>query len=338
MKLPAKLGLKGPRTRFDEFQKLHVLATETVHFVGAFLPFHRYLMHAHEHILRTDCNYTGAQPYWDEPLDAGNFSSSVVLDPVAGFGGNGTGPKNCITDGPFMDYVNAIGPFQQVSDHCIDRKIDECASAQAAAKNVDQCMASGNYSTFWPCLENAPHGAGHGGVGGQMTNLYSSPGDPLFYLHHTYLDKLWWEWQNLNLSARLTDISGTNKGILGGFPGFPGFPGNGSFPGFPGNGSFPGLPGNGSFPGFPGNGTIPGFPGNGTGPGFGGCPGFPGLPFPPQTSSAAGVTSSDFAKSDGDPGDVTTLGHVLTSFGMLPNATIADVMDTQGGLLCYEYV
>lgn len=27
----AKLGLKGARTRFDEFQKLHVLNTEIVH-------------------------------------------------------------------------------------------------------------------------------------------------------------------------------------------------------------------------------------------------------------------------------------------------------------------
>jgi tyrosinase len=126
-------------------------------------------MYADEHVLRTDCNYTVSQPYWDEPLDAGKFSHSIVLDPVTGFGGNGAGPNNCIVDGPFKDYVNAIGPFQQITDHCIDRKIDECSSAQAAAKNIDQCMNSGNYSTFWPCLKSSPHGAGHGCVGGQVS-------------------------------------------------------------------------------------------------------------------------------------------------------------------------
>ena len=41
-----------------------------------------------------------------------------------------------------------------------------------------------------------------------VQNLASSPGDPLFYLHHAYIDKLWWEWQSRNLSTRLTDISG----------------------------------------------------------------------------------------------------------------------------------
>lgn len=32
--------------------------------------------------------------------------------------------------------------------------------------------------------------------------------DPIFYLHHANLDRVWWSWQKLNLSARLTDIGG----------------------------------------------------------------------------------------------------------------------------------
>lgn len=125
-------------------------------------------MHAHETMLRTECNYTGAQPYWDEALDAGNFTHSAALDPVTGFGGNGSGRKGCIADGPFKDYVNAFGPYKQVTDHCIDRKLDECQSAWAAKKNVDECMAMSNYATFWPCLELRPHVAGHGGIGGEV--------------------------------------------------------------------------------------------------------------------------------------------------------------------------
>lgn len=32
--------------------------------------------------------------------------------------------------------------------------------------------------------------------------------DPIFYLHHANLDRVWWSWQKNNLAKRLTDISG----------------------------------------------------------------------------------------------------------------------------------
>jgi tyrosinase len=32
--------------------------------------------------------------------------------------------------------------------------------------------------------------------------------DPIFYLHHANVDRLWWSWQSKNPSARLSDISG----------------------------------------------------------------------------------------------------------------------------------
>lgn len=114
-----------------------------------------------------------------------------------------------------------------------------------------------------------------------MNNPISSPGDPVFYLHHTWLDKVWWDWQALNLSSRLYDISGSNyqpeNTTLFDIPG--------------GNG---GKLGNGSHP----------------------AP-------PPYT---------------GDPGNITTLIHSLSTLGIIPNATVGDVMDIGGGYLCYEYV
>lgn len=32
--------------------------------------------------------------------------------------------------------------------------------------------------------------------------------DPIFFLHHTQLDRLWWKWQQADLEKRLKDYSG----------------------------------------------------------------------------------------------------------------------------------
>jgi tyrosinase len=43
-----------------------------------------------------------------------------------------------------------------------------------------------------------------------MLNPILSPGDPLFYVHHAFVDKLWWDWQSFNPSDRLYAIGGPN--------------------------------------------------------------------------------------------------------------------------------
>lgn len=41
-----------------------------------------------------------------------------------------------------------------------------------------------------------------------MSDVDSSPGDPVFYLHHNYLDRLYWQWQQINPTERLNLIAG----------------------------------------------------------------------------------------------------------------------------------
>ncbi|KAH8727573.1 hypothetical protein GQ44DRAFT_725108 [Phaeosphaeriaceae sp. PMI808] len=209
MKKPATLGLKGTTNRHEEHQAAHQLQSYATHFVGGFLPFHRALLHAHETALRTECKYKGWQPYWEEQLDAGNFTHSVLLDPVTGFGGNGSGPNHCITDGPFASYINHLGPGYEYTKHCINRIVDETFSSFSSQTLVDACLAKPDFLSAWNCIERRPHQGGHGG----MIDPIASPGDPLFYLHHTWLDKMWADWQLKGLPGRLTEMGGENVQI-----------------------------------------------------------------------------------------------------------------------------
>jgi tyrosinase len=176
MSSPAILSLptNASRSRFDELQQSHAMSTNTIHHVGAFFPYHRYLVHTHEQLLKTVCGYTGVQPYWDEALDAGNFAASPLLDPETGFGGDGEGEGQCIQDGPFKGYVNPIGPGERVSDHCINRNLGDCISVYGARlagrQYVDACAELESYAEWWPCIEFGPHSAGHVGIGGEVSS------------------------------------------------------------------------------------------------------------------------------------------------------------------------
>lgn len=46
-------------------------------------------------------------------------------------------------------------------------------------------------------------------VSGIISLIYVLCVDPIFYLHHANLDRVYWEWQSQNLAARLHDVSGS---------------------------------------------------------------------------------------------------------------------------------
>jgi tyrosinase len=104
-------------------------------------------------------------------------------------------------------------------------------------------------------LSLSPHAGGHLGVGGVMANMDSSVGDPSFFLHHGFIDRNWWTWQNIDPTNNLYQISGytTQKPLPSG--------------------------------------------------GY----------------------------------EEVTLDYVMSSWGVLPDVMVYDVMDTEGGYLCYEY-
>ena len=74
-------------------------------------------------------------------------------------------------------------------------------SSIPAVKNVTNINAQNTFTQFTDLLEQGPHGEVHmevGVVNGNreaMANIAVSPADPLFWLHHANIDRIWAEWQ-----------------------------------------------------------------------------------------------------------------------------------------------
>ncbi|KAJ7719100.1 tyrosinase, partial [Mycena maculata] len=257
-RLPGISNLVGAKTRFDDFQGLHVTLSEEVHLVGQFLPWHRRMLNMFEIALRQECGYQGSIPYWDWSRDVDSdipLAKSPVFDSVYGFGGNGVDVPNyagqfgnlsllssagwiapgsgggCVPDGPFAAYNLSVGPGTNVTNHCLQRAFNDNIRGYLSSARVAEVARQTTFEAFRIELEGAPvtetmrlHDGGHNAVGGEMADRYSSPGgqyarlkvfqstdtllDPIFYLHHAFLDKLWWQWVGMNLPSRIEDMSG----------------------------------------------------------------------------------------------------------------------------------
>lgn len=130
-------------------------------------------MRAHELLLQNECNYTGAQPYWEESLDVTALNESSVFDPDTGFGGNGVGDDECVADGPFQNLTLHINQTSSSANYCLSRSLDSSNFQKANQTYIDACYASANYSEAWQCYKSSPHTAGHAGVGGTVSAEHS---------------------------------------------------------------------------------------------------------------------------------------------------------------------
>ncbi|KAJ6532764.1 tyrosinase [Mycena vulgaris] len=241
-RLPATGLIPAARTRFDDFQAAHINLTDEIHLVGQFLPWHRRFLNVFEETLKSECGFKGAVPYWDWSRDVDVFNSidnSPIFHSVHGFGGNGidipgyAGPFNnltnlpgwvpgtgggCVTTGPFASYNLSLGPGTIPTNHCLTRAFNDAFAWALSSAQIANTTKQPTFERFRIELEGQPvtptmklHDGGHFAVGAEMLNTYSSPGDPVFYLHHANLDRIWWNWQQLDLPKRLFDVSGRSS-------------------------------------------------------------------------------------------------------------------------------
>ncbi|KAF0644243.1 hypothetical protein FPSE5266_12166 [Fusarium pseudograminearum] len=222
-------------SRMDDLVYTHFTLNTQIHFVANFLPWHRWFVQLHEDLLKTECDYKGVQPYWDWTIDADkeDMKNSPLFDAKTGFGGDGQrtdsdvpGFQRCVVDGPFantnltlaMGWPDMNTPGDRL--HCFTREFngglgrDEngdqiLGDMQITAYNskvMNTIYGFDTYGKMSEMLEGLPHAQIHSIIFGDMGPA-TSPNEPLFFLHHANVDRVWAKWQGRN-DTRLSDYSG----------------------------------------------------------------------------------------------------------------------------------
>jgi hypothetical protein len=171
------------------FVGYHQRAWSLYHQNEKFLPFHRIYLLEFERLLMSH----GAPflPYWDSTWESQNPAQSPVLQERY----MGANDGEFIINGPFArgEYTVTVGGGPLIRQY--SPETDEVLYARVLIE--DDVMIKPQFSTFSELLENGPHASVHsiiGGSSGQMSKS-TSPEDPIFWVHHAFVDKLWYEHQ-----------------------------------------------------------------------------------------------------------------------------------------------
>jgi tyrosinase len=147
---------------------IHANAIHQMHSTQRFLPWHRiYLLRMEELLQMVDP--TVCIPYWNSSIEQA-FPSWLL---------------------GFTPTVNLVG-----GPHTVTRNIGALATLPNAAA-VAAVMGNGTFNAFTPALQGI-HDSGHVWVGGSMLGFATAPADPVFWMHHAEIDRIWAEWQAAN--------------------------------------------------------------------------------------------------------------------------------------------
>ena len=224
---------------YDQFVALHgaVMGVMTptsegqainfAHFNIGFLPWHRQYLWAFEQALAAEIAGVTI-PYWDWADDIGAVSRLFVPSFLSS---RHRGIPRPVTDGMLQF---SMQPAQRpnwwpnnLPGFRVNGLLEEQLGTALARGSMEldwppsraglQALINVNLPldnrhplwAFWLILEQGgqelpqTHNAGHRVIGGHMGGDYS-PNDPVFWLHHANVDRLWDAWQRERIAARLS--------------------------------------------------------------------------------------------------------------------------------------
>jgi tyrosinase len=202
----AKLNSASPvASKYQVLRSLHVSpANGEEHSGPQFLPWHRtYLLDLERSLQAIDPAVS--LPYWrfDKPAPK-VFGRSFM----------GETQQAASADFVALDPTNPLVAWVTDSDPNILRTslfntVTEAAPGVPGFPLFDQAqtLALGpNYPAF-ASMEGSPHGAAHVSFNGWISSIPTAPKDPLFFLLHANVDRLWALWQWLNQRSNPGDLN-----------------------------------------------------------------------------------------------------------------------------------
>lgn len=147
-----------------------------------FLSWHRMYLYFFEKILREasgDPNLT--LPYWDYTDKKSRSLPLAFIKPAS--------EQNPLYESQRGDHVNDGAELKP--------EAVQTGNAMGKIPFYDPASEIGDYG-FSTSLELIPHRAVHSAVGGLMADACTAALDPVFFLHHANVDRLWGEWLALD--------------------------------------------------------------------------------------------------------------------------------------------
>ncbi|KXN69350.1 Di-copper centre-containing protein [Conidiobolus coronatus NRRL 28638] len=178
-----------------EFSKLHDVNSKYTHDVSCFLPWHSKFLWLAENALK-NINPNFIMLYWNWSEDFQNPHLSTVWQSTY-LGGNGASWDKVVRNGVYAN-IKLLHP----KSHYLKRDFNRGSKiASWDDPSIIQMLIEGSsdFDQFSDAIMLGPHTKVHdyvGGNDGDVQEMYS-PNDPLFWLHHAFMDMLWRSWQIL---------------------------------------------------------------------------------------------------------------------------------------------
>ncbi|KAJ5970516.1 uncharacterized protein N7479_000434 [Penicillium vulpinum] len=175
-----------------------------------------------------DCSASSLSGDGEYNPEEESISGGAVTIPRGSGGG-------CVRCGPFKDMKIHMGPFDRniasfdklpapgfdYNPRCFNRSLNNFVSSNYDNETiVDALLGTADIADFqvvmdyWPARPDGVlgvHGGGHFSLGSTFQDLFTSPQDPAFMLHHGMIDRLWSMWQAKDEGNRRFALNGTNK-------------------------------------------------------------------------------------------------------------------------------